>query len=200
MLNDGIPIIYQGQEQHLNGGASPACREAVWLTGYDTTFWGYEFVTRVNKIRRQAINTDSEYVTTHAYAIYSDSSAIAMRKGNENRQVVAVFQNNGADSADYSIDLYTAYESGVDVTEILTCTNQTVDDEGKLTVELKAGLPAIFFPSNRMNGSQICGFSNKSTLTTGSTSDAVRGFGPSRLDLGSILLAGVAVLAGSWLL
>ena len=33
IMSDGIPIIYQGQEQHLEGGDDPGCREAVWLSG-----------------------------------------------------------------------------------------------------------------------------------------------------------------------
>lgn len=33
ILSDGIPIIYQGQEHHLDGGDDPFCREAIWLTG-----------------------------------------------------------------------------------------------------------------------------------------------------------------------
>jgi alpha-amylase len=36
IMADGIPIIYAGQEQHYNGGADPANREAVWSSGYNT--------------------------------------------------------------------------------------------------------------------------------------------------------------------
>ena len=32
-LGDGIPVIYQGQEQHFSGGDDPGCREALWLSG-----------------------------------------------------------------------------------------------------------------------------------------------------------------------
>lgn len=33
MLGDGIPVVYQGQEQHFSGGADPGSREALWLSG-----------------------------------------------------------------------------------------------------------------------------------------------------------------------
>jgi alpha-amylase len=33
ILGDGIPIMYQGQEQHFEGGDDPGCREALWLSG-----------------------------------------------------------------------------------------------------------------------------------------------------------------------
>jgi alpha-amylase len=31
-LGDGIPVVYQGQEQHYQGGDDPGCREALWLS------------------------------------------------------------------------------------------------------------------------------------------------------------------------
>ena len=33
IMGDGIPIVYQGQEQHFSGGADPGSREALWLSG-----------------------------------------------------------------------------------------------------------------------------------------------------------------------
>jgi alpha-amylase len=36
ILSDGIPIVYQGQEQQYRGDNDPYNREAVWLSGYST--------------------------------------------------------------------------------------------------------------------------------------------------------------------
>jgi alpha-amylase len=36
ILYDGIPIVYQGQEQRFRGGDDPYNREAVWLSGFST--------------------------------------------------------------------------------------------------------------------------------------------------------------------
>jgi alpha-amylase len=36
ILYDGIPIVYQGQEQRYRGGNDPYNREAVWLSGFAT--------------------------------------------------------------------------------------------------------------------------------------------------------------------
>lgn len=36
IMSDGIPIVYQGQEQHFAGGDDPGCREALWSSGYAT--------------------------------------------------------------------------------------------------------------------------------------------------------------------
>jgi alpha-amylase len=34
IMYDGIPVVYQGQEQRYRGGNDPYNREAVWLSGY----------------------------------------------------------------------------------------------------------------------------------------------------------------------
>jgi alpha-amylase len=36
IMFDGIPIVYQGQEQQYRGDNDPFNREAVWLSGYST--------------------------------------------------------------------------------------------------------------------------------------------------------------------
>ena len=58
MLTDGIPIVYQGQEQHYNaegGSSTPYNREAIWLSGYNTDAELYQLVTSLNAIRHNAI-------------------------------------------------------------------------------------------------------------------------------------------------
>lgn len=63
VMADGIPIIYAGQEQHYNGGADPANREAVWLSGYNTDAELYKLIAKANAIRSQAIAKNSRYIT-----------------------------------------------------------------------------------------------------------------------------------------
>jgi alpha-amylase len=90
ILADGIPIIYEGQEQHYTGtggGGVPYNREAIWLSGYSTTATLYTWIASLNQIRNQAIYKDGSYVTYKAYPVYSDSSTIVMRKGDTNYQV-----------------------------------------------------------------------------------------------------------------
>ena len=40
IMSDGIPVVYQGQEQHFAGGDDPGCREALWLSGYAIQYIG----------------------------------------------------------------------------------------------------------------------------------------------------------------
>lgn len=99
MLADGIPIIYEGQEQHYSGGGTPNEREAIWLSNYDTGAPLYAHVGLLNQIRNHAISQDSGYLLYKAFPIYSDDTTIAMRKGDTGFQIIGVFNNLGADGA-----------------------------------------------------------------------------------------------------
>ena len=50
ILFDGIPIIYQGQEQRFRGNSDPYNREAVWLSGYSTNATLYVLIKFLNRI------------------------------------------------------------------------------------------------------------------------------------------------------
>lgn len=157
ILADGIPIIYEGQEQHYSGGSDPANREAIWLSGYSTTSPLYSLIAAINNVRNQAIYKSANYLTYMAYPIYADGSTIAMRKGYDGNQVVSVFTNKGANGASYTLTLgNTGYTSGMKVVEVLSCTAVTVDGNGNLAVGMGQGLPKIFYPAAQMMGSGLC--------------------------------------------
>jgi alpha-amylase len=144
ILADGIPIIYEGQEQGYTGGADPANREAIWLSGYSTTSALYTFIASVNQIRNQAIYKSADYLTYMAYPIYSDTSTIAMRKGFDGNQIIGVFNNQGVNGASYTLTLgNTGYAAGESVVEILTCNTVTTDSNGNIPVAMGGGLPRV---------------------------------------------------------
>ena len=144
ILADGIPIIYEGQEQGYTGGADPANREAIWLSGYSTTSTLYTFIASVNQIRNQAIYKSPDYLTYMAYPIYSDTSTIAMRKGFDGNQIIGVFNNQGVNGASYTLTLgNTGYAAGESVVEILTCNTVTTDSNGNIPVAMGGGLPRV---------------------------------------------------------
>lgn len=165
MLADGIPIIYEGQEQHLSGGSVPVNREAIWTTGYSTTSTLYTFITTLNKLRTQVSSLDSTYLTSHAYPAYSDTSSIVMHKGATGKQVVGVFTNVGA-SGSHTLSLNTTttgFTASEQVVDLLTCTTATTDSSGTLAVSLSSGLPQVWYPSSALSSSGFC------SSTTGST-------------------------------
>lgn len=172
LLADGIPIVYQGQEQHLSGNINPQNREAIWLTGYNTSAPLYKFITSLNQIRTRAIKQDAKFVTSQANAVYSDASTIVMRKGNNGSQIVSVLSNYGAAGPCYTLVLpstQTGFTPKQALVEVLSCTPYTTDAAGNLAVSMSAGLPRIFYPTARLTGSTICASvtSTKSSTSTG---------------------------------
>lgn len=66
MLTDGIPIIYEGQEQHYSaegGSSAPYNREAIWHSNYNTEATLYQFIKTLNTIRAYAISVASGQLT-----------------------------------------------------------------------------------------------------------------------------------------
>ena len=157
ILADGIPIIYEGQEQGFTGGDNPANREAVWPSEYSPTSTLYTFIASLNQIRNQAIYKAPDYLTYKASPIYSDTNTIAMRKGLDGSQIVSVFTNVGTNGASYTLTLgNTGYAAGESIVELLTCTTVTVDGSGNLDVAMGGGSPKIFYPAAQLEHSWIC--------------------------------------------
>lgn len=167
MLADGIPIIYQGQEQHFSGGSVPNNREALWLSGYSTSDPMYSHIATLNALRNWAVQHDTGFVTYKQVPIYQDGHVIATRKGTTGAQMVGVFNNLGSGGSTYTLSLSgTGYTSGQAVMEIFTCTQVTVDSSGNLAVPMAGGLPRVFYPVSALSGSGLCSTGTTSTSTT----------------------------------
>jgi len=148
LLADGVPIVYYGQEQRFNGASDPTNREALWLGegGFDTTSPLYKLVSQLNQIRNQAIFNNDEYLTYNNWAIYSDTSTIAMRKGATGYQIITVLSNLGANGASYSLSLLstdTGFTANEALVEVLSCSQVTADGSGNLAVAMGQGLPKV---------------------------------------------------------
>ncbi|KAL2261849.1 hypothetical protein VTK26DRAFT_3169 [Humicola hyalothermophila] len=158
MLKDGIPIIYQGQEQHYAGAGTPRNREALWLSGYATNSEFYQWITKLNRIRSRAIAQSADYLSYKAHPIHSDDHAIVMRKGTPGYQVVAAFTNIGASSS-ATVTLSssaTGFGANEELVDVMGCAAYTTDGSGSITVSLDNGLPRVLYPTARLTGSGIC--------------------------------------------
>ncbi|KAH6649949.1 glycoside hydrolase superfamily [Chaetomium tenue] len=164
MLKDGIPIIYQGQEQHYSGSGTPHNREALWSSGYSETSELYAWIAKLNQIRSQAISQDDGYLSYKSNPIYSDSHTIAMRKGQPGAQVVGIFTNVGASSSAEATlpSSATGFEAGQALVDVMGCTEHTTDSEGGITVTLAGGLPVVLYPKSGLSGSGVCDNSTRS--------------------------------------
>ncbi|KAK1769931.1 glycoside hydrolase [Phialemonium atrogriseum] len=158
MLKDGIPIIYQGQEQSYTGGDIPNSREAICLSGYATDSEPYTWIPSLNKIRSWAIHQDAKYLTYQAYPIYYDDNAIAMRKGFDGYQVIGVFTNAGSGGS-AGVNLtgsQTGFAAGEALVDVMSCTASAADASGGITATLEGGIPRVYYPADRLFGSGIC--------------------------------------------
>jgi alpha-amylase len=160
LLFDGVPFIYQGQEQHLQGlYTNLQNRAAVWTTGYDNSSTLVPVITTLNKIRKHAYRMDSSYVDTASYNIYQGSSEMAFTKGVEGRQVIMLLSTQGTNSSPYTLTLPATYNAGTNVTEVLSCKTYMVNEyDASLIVDMESGLPRVFFPTALLLGSGICGY------------------------------------------
>lgn len=146
LLADGIPIVYEGQEQHYaatGGSSDPYNREAVWLSGYNTSAPLYRLAAALNGARRNAIANDPAYLTSNNGPVYADASTLAMRKG----KMLAVLSNAGADAESYTLSVPAAYAAGTAVTELLSCATLTAGSDGSLAVPMACGLPRVYYPT-----------------------------------------------------
>ena len=161
ILADGVPIIYEGQEQHYTnegGSGVPWDREAVWLSGYNTEATLYGTISQLNQVRNHALYVDSEYLTYQNWPIYTDTTTVAMRKGADGMAMITVLSNKGSDGASYTQNIPdTGLAANAGVTEILSCATLTAGSDGSLNVPMAQGLPRVYYLTSALSGSGVCG-------------------------------------------
>lgn len=146
MLADGIPIIYQGQEQHFTGGQDPHNREAVWLSRYNESSYLYGLITTLNTIRTVAFTNDDQYLITLQQPVYVDPNTIALRKGSDEYAVLGVYTNVGSNGSDYGVTIngvvsgFTPNSTAID---LIGCGTITVGPDGSLDIVVSGGLPSV---------------------------------------------------------
>lgn len=148
-----------------------------------------------------------DYLDGETATIYRGGSELAFRKGVEGRQIIMLLSSQGAKNTQpYPVHLLSSYNAGMAVTDVLGCRNYTVDGNGQLTISMEKGEPHVFFPTDLMPGSGLCGFpASNTTLTelkTGNPSESGAAAGPripgvwSQWLQWSVVLVIVAVVAG----
>lgn len=139
MLSDGLPVIYQGQENHLSGANDPEDREAVWTKGYATSGESaplYEHITLLNKIRTHAISADSSSISSISTSIYIDDTTIATKKSG----LVGVFSNVGQDGSSGEVEIEdTGYAEGDEVIDLVGCRKLNAGNAGSLNLDMGGG-------------------------------------------------------------
>ncbi|KAJ7259649.1 glycoside hydrolase family 13 protein [Mycena rebaudengoi] len=150
ILSDGIPVLYYGQEQALTGGLDPENREALWLTGYPTTNNLVPTFTILNLLRNYIVKKDSGFLTILAEYKLLGNSVASVRKGS----LVLVLTNSGSGVTTNTI--IDGFGVGMNLVEVLTCTQMRAGMKGQLPVTLR-GEPMVLYPRFLLSGSKICG-------------------------------------------
>lgn len=150
LVNDGFPIVYQGTEHGLNGGADPMNREAIWLHGYAPTRM-YTAFARLNYARRLArrISTFNALLQHHKL----DAHTAALVKP----PMVSLLTNVGSTSPPrvyYLPQAMTSYAPRIPVVDALTGQMYATDPSGGLAVTIVAGEPRVFLPLLIWEGKQ----------------------------------------------
>ncbi|KAI6854499.1 alpha-amylase [Hortaea werneckii] len=149
MMADGIPVIFQGQEQRQNGSSKWTDNRApLWEAGFDTSAPLYKLIALLNRSRKHISTQSQDFFEHSSEVIFQDSHSFALRKGVPGSQVITILTNHGQDSGQTAVELTNhGYPPGSRVVELLTYTNLVVDDRGLLKVTLFAGKPGIIHPA-----------------------------------------------------
>ena len=198
----------------MAGNFAPYNRAPLWTTGYNTSGPLYNLTATLNKIRNHAIRMDRRYVSNHSRELYLDSSTYVTRKGSDGFQVVSVFSNQGSAGGPYKLTLNNTFPSNMDVMEVLSCSKHKIDHHGRLTIDMDAGEPRVFYPLKKLGNSGLCGYhkrnaslsrnsSGNSTVngtSKNTTMDGKSSFGHQVIIPSSAVLFCVLFVTAGWLL
>ncbi|KAK0189869.1 glycoside hydrolase family 13 protein [Armillaria mellea] len=154
-VTDGIPILYYGQEQGYQGYYDPANREALWLSGYQTSDKPLmDHVKILNSARKFAISSNSSFLTTPMTFIPQDTDKlIAISKP----PLLTLLTNVGrTGSATWKVP--GVFNASLELIDVLTCTGYTVDQDASLTVSCNDGSPKVSVPASLYYNFGLNGF------------------------------------------
>ncbi|KAF2119657.1 Dioscin-alpha-L-rhamnosidase precursor [Lophiotrema nucula] len=155
LMSDGIPIVYQGQEQHFAGGDDPGCREALWSSGYNQQAPLYKQIAYLNQIRNHISANHASYATYWTTVQAYDADVIQLRKD----VIRTVLTNQGEKGGAYTLTTQDmGFTKGETVLNVLTCDKYTASDKGEVDVKMSGGKPSVLVPESALKGSGICSY------------------------------------------
>lgn len=138
---DGIPIVYYGQEQALNGGSKPSNHEALWLKGISKNGPLVGFITALNGARRTAGIANPDFHSTPAKFSVTSPQALAIIKP----PLVALLSNAGnASTVTWNVTgSDTGYEPGTTLVDVLSCATLITNEDGGVSARSQGGQPLV---------------------------------------------------------
>ncbi|KAI6808352.1 alpha-amylase, partial [Hortaea werneckii] len=122
VMADGIPVIFQGQEQRQNGSSKWTDNRApLWEAGYHNSAPLYKLIALLNRSRKHISIQSQDFFEHSSEVIFQDSHSFALRKGVPGSQVITILTNHGQDSGQTVVELTNhGYPPGSRVVELLT--------------------------------------------------------------------------------
>ncbi|KAH9926592.1 alpha-amylase [Epithele typhae] len=155
-IQDGIPILYYGQEQSYAGGSDPSNREALWLSSYFTDKPLVTHVKALNGARKAAIAANGNFLSTKTQILSSTTDSMAVSK---------------APLLSCSPTRATAPPANEVLVDVLSCNTVTADSKGAISASNSNGEPMVFVPASALTkGGALCG-----SVATGSTTSTQGG-------------------------
>lgn len=178
LLFDGIPIIYQGQEQHFSGQNDPFNRERLWTSGYNEDSELYRWIAQLNAVRALVIDTDPTFVSSQADTVWPPQAPsagnttsggnsttstpttaltnhhMAIKKGS----LITVLTNVGVGGDKLDVVLprnATRYKPGGVYVDLLSCESFIADRNGAVSFEM-GWLPRALYPALDAVSSGLC--------------------------------------------
>jgi len=152
-VNDGIPILYYGQEQGYTGSNDPNNREALWLSGYVTT--DKPLVTHIsilNKARKAAISSCPSFLSTPLQILNSNANSLTLWKP----PLLAFLTNVGNASVSSWVVPNAHFAPNAPLVEVLSCASMTADGNGGVAAQTTSGQPMVILPASVVAGTDIC--------------------------------------------
>lgn len=172
------------------GGETPANREPIWASGYNTSAELYQTAKTLNTARNTMIsltNTSSTtYISSQAQTLYTDTNHLCQVKGPTGHQIVSCVVNQSSSGSKYQLSIG-GFSAGDAVVELLTCTTDTADSTGNVTMYMDQGQPKAYMLQSNLNATGLC---NSTQDAATASKDAAAG-----LRSSLTLLAGMAVAA-----
>lgn len=148
-IQDSIPILYYGQEQGYTGGADPANREALWLSGYVEDKPLVNQVKALNAARKAAMSSNSDFLTTPVKFLSSSPSSLAVSKP----PLLTLLSNGGSSSTPSWSVPNAGFGSNEKLVDVLTCSQLSADGNGGVSVTGSGGMPQVIMPASSLSES-----------------------------------------------
>jgi len=163
LTEDGIPCIYYGTEQELDGGNDPANREDLWNTGYSTENATFQWVKRLTGIRKRhkALTLGDQTViwATDHTGDEEDAGIFAFERAGgdaEGSYALAVFNTHLAKTSSTKFEgnvMKTSLPEGSTLVDVLTPDYQaySLGADGELDLTLLPTTGALLIPGEQVS-------------------------------------------------